>query len=634
MSEATYRAPGVAECLAGEKAELEDAGLRVEGAARAGRGQALVGVRRAVMRASCGHCVVAAALAACGDNAVRAPDPYCADWHQWGGNAAHTGASCSVGQPLQKILADVLIDPLVADEVAGALGDLFVHYQAPLIDGDRVAMVRKGGTFTPCVPETDPLKYCRHPRTASLRDADVVRGRLRVGGRRARREVDLRQRVEAAARPGGRVPAGDRRRPRRDPRGGRCDRVCRSSDRRGRSGRAAVRARRQRVHRRRARRVARRRVLQRGAVRHGDARRAGRLVARRDRQRRSRAQGPLRRPRPRARRRSATARTSTSSRCRRRRSRCSMRAASSCCRRSFRCGPQVPGFNAAPAIADDGTVYVVSSAYGNESYSYMMSVNPGYFDVNWSRSLRDQLTTAAASTSRMHRPARWRWSDCTDGAPMGVDPETGLPPAGWVDVGSTSSPVVHARRPRAVRLAQLLQRERGHLFEFSRAGKVLGTYDFGWDLTPAVARSAARRASSSRTTTTAVHAGHRSGPVLPDDARRRARAGLAVPEHRDQELRAPARRQRELHGRSPARLRVVHQRSRDRRERHDVCEQRGRQRLRDGADGQVRDHLLLDTALGAAYTPVVLDREGRVYALNAGHLYVVGATEPNWAGLR
>lgn len=44
-----------------------------------------------------------------------------------------------------------------------------------------------------------------------------------------------------------------------------------------------------------------------------------------------------------------------------------------------------------------------------------------------------------------------------------------------------------------------------------------------------------------------------------------------------------------------------------------------------GADGTERGHLLLDTALGAAYTPVTLDHAGRIYALNAGHMYVVGA---------
>ncbi|MBV8758213.1 MAG: hypothetical protein JO257_13080, partial [Deltaproteobacteria bacterium] len=102
-------------------------------------------------------------VAACGDNAARAPDPHCADWHQWGGNAQHTGASCATGQPLQRMLADIVFDPLVPDEVADASGDLIVHYQAPLIDGDRVFMLRKGGTFTPCVEEMDPSMRCRHP---------------------------------------------------------------------------------------------------------------------------------------------------------------------------------------------------------------------------------------------------------------------------------------------------------------------------------------------------------------------------------------------------------------------------------------------------------------------------------------
>ena len=48
-----------------------------------------------------------------------------------------------------------------ADELK-AFGDLVVHYQAPLSDGDRVFMVRKGGVFTPCEPEPDPTKACRH----------------------------------------------------------------------------------------------------------------------------------------------------------------------------------------------------------------------------------------------------------------------------------------------------------------------------------------------------------------------------------------------------------------------------------------------------------------------------------------
>ena len=44
-----------------------------------------------------------------------------------------------------------------------------------------------------------------------------------------------------------------------------------------------------------------------------------------------------------------------------------------------------------------------------------------------------------------------------------------------------------------------------------------------------------------------------------------------------------------------------------------------------GPDGALKGRVFLDRALGASYTPVTLDHAGRVYALNAGHMYVVGA---------
>ena len=42
------------------------------------------------------------------------------------------------------------------------------------------------------------------------------------------------------------------------------------------------------------------------------------------------------------------------------------------------------------------------------------------------------------------------------------------------------------------------------------------------------------------------------------------------------------------------------------------------------ADGRLRDAVFLETSLGAAYTPIALDRTGRVFALNNGHLSVLG----------
>ena len=41
-------------------------------------------------------------------------------------------------------------------------------------------------------------------------------------------------------------------------------------------------------------------------------------------------------------------------------------------------------------------------------------------------------------------------------------------------------------------------------------------------------------------------------------------------------------------------------------------------------DGTLRDHLFLDTALGAAYTPLSISNDGRILTQNNGHLFVVG----------
>jgi outer membrane protein assembly factor BamB len=42
------------------------------------------------------------------------------------------------------------------------------------------------------------------------------------------------------------------------------------------------------------------------------------------------------------------------------------------------------------------------------------------------------------------------------------------------------------------------------------------------------------------------------------------------------------------------------------------------------ADGTLRGNLFLQLALGAAYTPLALGPDGRIYTENAGHMIVVG----------
>ena len=67
-------------------------------------------------------------------------------WPEWGQNAAHTSSVPNTGQDLNGILANLVYDPLVADESA-ATGDLLAHYQVPLVDGNDVFMEFKSGAF-------------------------------------------------------------------------------------------------------------------------------------------------------------------------------------------------------------------------------------------------------------------------------------------------------------------------------------------------------------------------------------------------------------------------------------------------------------------------------------------------------
>src|SRR5712671_1089629 len=76
----------------------------------------------------------------------------CDNWPQWGQNPQHTGVSRAIGQPANRILADIVYDPFVAAEQAEQGGNLTVHYQAPLLDGGDMFMEFKTGTWVPCNP--------------------------------------------------------------------------------------------------------------------------------------------------------------------------------------------------------------------------------------------------------------------------------------------------------------------------------------------------------------------------------------------------------------------------------------------------------------------------------------------------
>ena len=70
-------------------------------------------------------------------------------WPQWARDAQHTGMVSVAGQELNRILADIVYDPLVPQEQARSGGELLAHYQVTLLDGENVFMEFKDGSFDP-----------------------------------------------------------------------------------------------------------------------------------------------------------------------------------------------------------------------------------------------------------------------------------------------------------------------------------------------------------------------------------------------------------------------------------------------------------------------------------------------------
>src|SRR5436190_23469310 len=72
------------------------------------------------------------------------------NWLQWGHDQGHSGTSNVAGQNPSNILANIVYDPFVDQEKApeNGDGDLLVHYQTPLVDGNDVYMEFKTGTYT------------------------------------------------------------------------------------------------------------------------------------------------------------------------------------------------------------------------------------------------------------------------------------------------------------------------------------------------------------------------------------------------------------------------------------------------------------------------------------------------------
>ena len=148
------------------------------------------------------------------------------------------------------------------------------------------------------------------------------------------------------------------------------------------------------------------------------------------------------------------------------------------------CGSQRPGINAGPAIAADGTIYTVSRAHFDAMASYLVAVNPD-LTPKWHASLQSRLhdgcggiVPIAANTTTPN--------SCRPGTTLGVDPTTNDFGSGSVFDQASSSPTVLPDGSILFGALTNYNGQRGHMFQFDAAGNYLAAFDFGWDSTPAV----------------------------------------------------------------------------------------------------------------------------------------------------
>jgi hypothetical protein len=575
---------------------------------------------------------VAVILAACGDNHgfESAPTPGCDAWHQWGNNASHDGASCVTGQPLHAALSSMVYDPFLDQEVADAQGDLLVHYQSPLIDGDDLYMMTKHGTYTPCNTGSNGPS-CNDPDELHRLDSQVwAEQRFVISPSGA---LALLWGFDSDWKPEPGIPFEPMFQPALAgallavPGAGgalwEIDRV---------SGQLV------------------RHVQPFGAAIDPDTFVAGGLAVGpdgtiyysaikldHDQPLTLPAQAWLVAVAP-----DGTARTADYA---------ALvphaPAPSDACFGVYDatitplpwppanadgslikpptapCGAQRPGINTTPAIGSDGTVFVVSRAHNNARYAYAVAVNPD-LTPRWATSLRDLLNDNCGVTIASDATDTSRTFDCRIGTPFGVERVTGLAPAAQVIDQSSSSPVALPDGGVLYGAYTGYNSARGHLFKLDRTGAVVAAFDFGWDSTPAVFGGA----GDYRIVIKDNHYGtDQNGVDLGPFYITELDAQLGVI------WQFASTNTQSCVGSQQAKICVS-----DHPNGFEWCINAPAVD-RDGTvyansedgntyaitnNGQQRDAIFLGRALGAAYTPVALDRQGRVFALNAGVLSVLG----------
>jgi hypothetical protein len=149
------------------------------------------------------------------------------------------------------------------------------------------------------------------------------------------------------------------------------------------------------------------------------------------------------------------------------------------------CGSQRAGLNIAPAVAADGTIFTVSRAHFDSMQAYLVAVRSDFSGAKWVASLQHLLNDGCGTIVPIG-PTNSTPNACRVGATPGVDPTTNAPGSGVVIDLASSSPTALPDGSVIFGAITNYNGFRGHMFKFSSTGTFTGAYDFGWDSTPGV----------------------------------------------------------------------------------------------------------------------------------------------------
>ena len=300
------------------------------------------------------------------------------------------------------------------------------------------------------------------------------------------------------------------------------------------------------------------------------------------------------------------------------------------------CGAQRVAVNSAPAIAPDGTIYIVTVAHLWDRQSYLVAVNSN-LTPKWAAFLGNRLLDGC----NIPLPPNGTPGGCRTGSTTGVDPSQNRGGAGRVIDDSSSVPVVLPDGSVLYGAFTRFNYDQGHLMKFSSTGQFLASYRFGWDDTPGVH---VHDGTYSILTKDNQYGGLGSycndETFCPSD---RTANNPSFPESyfmtRLNSNLQPEWRWRNTNTQSCSRDTNGHVTCvSDHPVGFEWCvnapaidgngnvfansEDGGLYVIR--PNGTLRDHLFLKLAIGAAYTPLSIASDGRILTQNDGHLFVVG----------